>query len=96
MTKAPTNKQDRIRRDHPEWEFPDFEVNEINKKKHKYCVCVFVINEGERVQKQLQKMKPLAKQIDIVVADGGSTDGSLETDFLKSQDVRALLTKRAL
>ena len=95
MTKTPiVNKQDHIRQDHPEWEFPDFEVNEINKKKHKYCVCVFVINEGERIQKQLQKMKSLAKQIDIVVADGGSTDGSLETDFLKSQDVRALLTKK--
>ena len=39
-------------------------------------------------------MKPLAEQIDIVVADGGSTDGSLGIDFLKSQDVRALLTKK--
>ena len=57
-------------------------------------MCVFVINEGERIQKQLQKMKPLADQIDIVVADGGSTDGSLGIDFLKSQDVRALLTKK--
>ena len=60
---------DKISKVHPQWKFPEFEINEINKKKHKYCVCVFVINEGERIQKQLQKMKPLAKQIDIVVAD---------------------------
>lgn len=78
----------------PKWQVPDFTVDELYKKKHKYCVCVFVINEGERIQKQLQKMKPLARQIDIVVADGGSTDGSLELDFLKQQHVRALLTKK--
>lgn len=83
-----------IRKAHPTWEFPDFELSEINPKKNKYCVCVFVINEGERIQKQLKAMKQYAKQIDVVVADGGSTDGSLEKDFLKSQDVRALLTKK--
>lgn len=83
-----------VRKNHSEWEFPDFEVNEINPKSQKYCVCVFVINEGERIQKQLKAMKKYSKQIDIIVADGGSTDGSLETDFLKSQNVRALLTKK--
>ncbi len=83
-----------IKKAHPTWEFPEFEATEINSKKHKYCVCIFVINEGERVQKQLRAMKKYAKQIDIVVADGGSTDGSLEKEFLKSQDVRALLIKK--
>lgn len=77
-----------------EWEFPGFVVDALSSKKNKYCVCVFVINEGERVQKQLKAMKKFAKQIDIVVADGGSTDGSLELDFLRSQNVRALLTKK--
>src|SRR5688572_31922926 len=86
--------QDKIRKKYPLWEFPDFTSNELKPKQHKYCVCVFVINEGERVQKQLKAMKKYAKQIDIVIADGGSTDGSLEEDFLKKQDVRALLTKK--
>lgn len=83
-----------IREKFPTWEFPDFEAKELSPKKHKYCVCIFVINEGEKIQKQLKKMKPFAKQIDIIVADGGSTDGSLEADFLKKQNVRALLTKK--
>lgn len=83
-----------INKKNPQWEFPEFEFLEINPKKNKYCVCVFVINEGERVQKQLKAMKKYAGKIDIVVADGGSTDGSLEKGFLKSQDVRALLTKK--
>jgi dolichol-phosphate mannosyltransferase len=83
-----------IRKANKAWEFPDFEETELQAKKHKYCVCIFVINEGEKVQKQLKAMKPFTKQIDVVVADGGSTDGSLEPSFLKAQNVRALLTKK--
>lgn len=90
--KKPTD-QSLIRKENKEWEFPDFEVVELQPKKNKYCVCVFVINEGERIQKQLQTMRQYSEQIDIIVADGGSTDGSLEREFLNSQNVRALLTK---
>ena len=46
-------------------------------KKHKYAVAVFCINEGERIRAQLARMAPLADKADIIVADGGSTDGSL-------------------
>jgi dolichol-phosphate mannosyltransferase len=35
----------------------------------------------------------LTKQVDIIVADGGSTDDSLPHIFLRQQNVRALLTK---
>jgi dolichol-phosphate mannosyltransferase len=83
-----------IRKQHRSWQFPDFEVKEFSKKKHNYCICVFVINEGEKIQKQLRAMKKYANQIDIIVADGGSTDGSLEANFLKSVSARALLTKK--
>jgi len=88
-----TNPVKAIKRNHAEWEFPEFKLLELFKKKHKYAVCVFVINEGERVQKQLKRMKQFSSSIDIVVADGGSTDGSLEESFLKTVNVRALLTK---
>lgn len=74
-------------------EVPAYTVTEFLPKKNEYCVVTFVINEGDRIRNQLKKMKPFAKKIDIVVADGGSTDGSLEESFLKSQSVRALLTK---
>lgn len=83
-----------VKKKHADWEFPEFDVLELQPKKNKYCICVFVINEGERIQKQLKTMKVYANQIDVVVADGGSTDGSLESSFLKAQNVRALLTKR--
>lgn len=94
MAQATKTPADKIRKAHAEWEFPDFELNELSKKKHKYAVCVFVINEGKKVQKQLQRMSKYADIIDIIVADGGSTDGSLEPDFLKKQKVHALLTKK--
>jgi dolichol-phosphate mannosyltransferase len=83
-----------IRQGHHDWQFPDFDEVSFFKKSAKYCVCVFVINEGERIRKQLTKMSKYAEVLDIVLADGGSTDGSLEQDFLKEQRVRALLTKK--
>lgn len=63
-------------------------------KRHRYCVAVFVINEGERVRAQLRGMAALADRIDIIVADGGSTDGSLALDTLGEFRLRALLVKR--
>ncbi|MGH7620585.1 MAG: glycosyltransferase family 2 protein [Gemmatimonadaceae bacterium] len=73
---------------------PDYERHVFRPKRHRYCVAVFVINEGERVREQLRGMAPLAGQIDIVVADGGSTDGSLAVDTLGDFALRALLIKR--
>jgi glycosyltransferase involved in cell wall biosynthesis len=57
-------------------------------------VAVFVINEGERIRAQLRAMSAVADQIDIVVADGGSTDGSLSPESLRELPLRALLVKR--
>ena len=57
-------------------------------------MAVFCINEGERVRAQLRGMAPLADEIDIVVADGGSSDGALALDSLAEFRLRALLVKR--
>lgn len=72
---------------------PAYDIEEFRPRKSKYCVCVFVINEGAKVRKQLEKMSALNQFIDVVVADGGSSDGSLQGDFLRQQNVRTLLTK---
>lgn len=87
------NASHTIKKLYPSWVFPDFTLDQLSPKKHKYVVCVFVINEGEKIRKQIQKMTPFADDIDIVIADGGSTDGSLDIAFLKKNRVRALLTK---
>ena len=78
----------------PAWQVPAFETQAFASRTQRYAICIFVINEGERVRRQLRKMVPLADKLDIIIADGGSTDGSLAEDFLKECKVRALLTKR--
>jgi glycosyltransferase involved in cell wall biosynthesis len=73
---------------------PAHERHVFNERRHRYCVVVFVINEGERVRAQARAMAPLAERVDIVVADGGSTDNSLALDSLGAFRLHALLIKR--
>lgn len=75
-------------------QIPKHKKEILREKSTKYCVIVPVINESERIQTQLKKMKNISKDIDIIIADGGSTDGSLELEFLKNCNVRALLIKQ--
>lgn len=79
----------------PAWQVPNARYLVSLEKRTRYCVIIPVINEGEKIRKQLKRMKELglSDQADILIADGGSTDGSLEADFLESVNVRALLIK---
>lgn len=80
--------------DYQNWELPRYTTTELAQKQSKYCVCIFVINEGKKIRAQLEKMREISQNIDVIIADGGSTDRSLELDFLKSVSVRTLLTKQ--
>lgn len=79
------------RPDHLIWEPPVFESHEIASKRTRYCFITVVWNEGERLKQQLQRMADRAHLADIVVADGRSTDGSTDPEFLRRQGVRTLL-----
>jgi len=60
-------------------------------------VAVPVLNEGDRIRSQLRAMGDmslLAHGVDLVVADGGSTDGSLDEETLDAGGVRAVLVKQ--
>jgi dolichol-phosphate mannosyltransferase len=72
---------------------PKFRAVRFREKSSKYCVCVFVINENGKLQKQLAAMQQYVDQVDIVIADGGSDDGSTAPDVLNPFGVAALLVK---
>jgi dolichol-phosphate mannosyltransferase len=75
------------------WQVPAFRVDFERPKRTKYAVAVFVLNEGQKIRDQLQRMRPLADAADILVADGGSTDGSLTPAGMMASNVTALLVK---
>jgi len=79
-----------------DWQIPNYTEQCFHDKANKYCLVIPVINEGARIQEQLKKLhdRALDQCLDIIIADGGSSDGSLQEEFLKTVGVSALLTKK--
>ncbi len=77
------------------WAVPAMEVSLWLGKQHPFCVVIPVINEGERIRRLLQRMAThrIADVADIIIVDGGSTDGSLALEALRQHGVRGLLVK---
>jgi len=75
-------------------QIPKFGKKEFFQKKTDYCLCIPVINEGDKIKKQIIEMKSISNVIDIIICDGGSNDGSLESDFLIKNNISVLLTKQ--
>lgn len=72
---------------------PAYKTKRISDKKNEYAICIFIINEGEKIRKQLREMVMYSDQVDIIIADGGSSDGSLDGGILEEGKVTTLLTK---
>lgn len=77
----------------PAWEVPSYDCDEFAPRGSTYCVGIPVINEGEKFLAQLYRMAALPTSCDLIIADGGSTDGSTDPSVLRSLKVRSLLTK---
>jgi glycosyltransferase involved in cell wall biosynthesis len=78
----------------PDRQVPTSTAAEFAPKAADYCVCVFVINENGKLRKQLAAMREhCAGVADVVVADGGSTDGSTDPAALRDLGANTLLTK---
>lgn len=74
---------------------PQFSCDEYRPKQTKYCVLIPIINEGERIIKELHRAKRagVTEAADVILCDGGSTDGSLERTRLETLGVNTLLVK---
>ncbi|EPU1979556.1 glycosyltransferase family 2 protein [Escherichia coli] len=79
-----------------EWQVPAMEIPLWLNKLHRYCVVIPVINEGERIKNLLKRMEAnlISAIADIIIVDGGSTDGSLGLDALRQAGVRGLVVKK--
>ncbi len=75
---------------------PKFEIHELSKKKKKYCLCIPVINEGKRIEKELLRAQKnnISDCVDIIICDGDSTDDSLELKKMKKLNVNTVLIKK--
>lgn len=78
---------------HAEWRVPEFRVLELAPRRARFCLCIPVIDEDGRIRAQLEKLRPFADGLDVAIADGGSKDGSVAPEHLRTTVVRALLTK---
>lgn len=77
------------------WQVPAFDTLFWLQRQHRWCVVIPVINEGARIKSLLTRMATLkiADLADIIIIDGGSTDGSLQPEALQNLGVRGLLLK---
>ena len=77
------------------WQIPTFETPLWLGRQQSWCVVIPVINESSRITNLLSKMATLKIDAiaDIIIVDGGSTDGSLDQDLLLLKGVRGLLVK---
>lgn len=74
---------------------PDFTCEEYALKQKRYALLIPVINEGDRIRKELERAREhhISECVDIVICDGGSHDGSTEESLLRSLNVNTLLVK---
>ncbi|MCI7789455.1 MAG: glycosyltransferase family 2 protein [Lachnospiraceae bacterium] len=75
---------------------PKFVCTEYAPKTKDYVVLIPIINEGERIKRELERAKEykVSSYADIVICDGGSTDGCTEERVLKNLEVNTLLVKQ--
>lgn len=75
---------------------PKFECFEYAEKTKEYVVLIPIINEGDRIVKELMRANKygVSNYADVVICDGGSRDGCTEESKLRSLEVNTLLVKQ--
>lgn len=76
---------------------PEYDLIKLAEKKNKYLICIPVLNEGDKFKNQLKSMKELGVDsvADLIICDGGSTDGSADCGMLMEYGVNALVIRKS-
>ena len=79
----------------PVRDVPAHEITWWSPRRGDACVLIPVINEGDRIRSLVTRMHQLGipAQADIILVDGGSTDGSLDRAFQEPLGVRGIVRK---
>ena len=74
---------------------PDFTETAFAEKSSETCLLIPIINEGSRIANELRRAKEhgVDRLCDIILCDGGSTDGSTDPETLRALGVNTLLVK---
>lgn len=72
---------------------PSYEVVSLRPIEHEAVLIIPVINEGSRILQQLAALESASPNVSVILADGGSTDGSTEPEQLYELGVSTLLVK---
>lgn len=75
---------------------PNFDGEEFAGKTSKYCILIPILNERGRIELELARAQShgVDRLCDIVICDGGSSDGCADPQQLKKLGVNTLLIKR--
>ncbi len=74
---------------------PDYTLQAFAAKNKNACLLIPIINEADRIIAELTtaQVHGVDRLVDVVLCDGGSTDGSMEPTRLAGLGVNTLLTK---
>ena len=77
------------------WRVPAYDRVFLEPRIHRFCVVIPVVNEGGRLHSLLAQMQRLGtgRFADVLVVDGGSTDGSTDAAPLRGFGIHGLLVK---
>lgn len=75
---------------------PKYECLEFHPKMREYCLLIPIINEGEKIHKELKRAQKsnVSQYVDIVICDGDSSDGCTKREILEKLNVNTLLVKK--
>lgn len=76
-----------------DWQVPACQNDIFHPRNSAVALVIPVINEDGRLLGQLDAIAARQLPIDVIIADGGSDDGSTDAEQLERRQVRACLTK---